>query len=165
LIVNSNHHDHLDQWLNHYGDPKTDTTNAILYYRLMLEKLISIKNGKERGAFEIYMNDIYGVPENVRMMDSGFSLHGIQLSMHGHSGINGARGSAKSLSKIGEKSIIGHSHTPCWVAGCLQVGMMCRSDLDYLSGPSSWLHSNAIIHKNGKRQLVNIIKGRWRAKR
>lgn len=163
LIVSSNHHDHLDQWLCHYGEPKNDYVNCELYYNLMWRKLKDIRYNKNRPAFQIYAEDIFGLPSNVQFMRDGFSLHDIQLSRHGDRGPNGARGSVTNLSKIGEKNTIGHVHSPAWQAGTTAVGTSSRKDLDYTKGsPSSWLHTHCVIHKNGKRQLVNIINGKWR---
>ena len=162
LIVNSNHDDHIDKWLN-ISDPKFDYVNAEIYHQLMYLKLTDIRAGKSRSALQIYLEDIYSVDNNkVKFIDDGFSLHGITLSMHGSTGPNGSRGSAQNLSKIGERSIIGHSHTPSIIGGLFCVGTSSLKKMDYTSGPSSWLHTHCIIHKNGKRQLITIIGGKWR---
>lgn len=164
LIVNSNHHDHLDQWLNNQS-VKHDYANAELFHYLMWKKLLAIKHShKERPALQIFMEDVYTMdPNKVRFMENGFSLHGILLSQHGHSGPSGQRGSIQNLSKIGERVVIGHSHSPGILAGAFQVGTLSQIDLDYAKGsPTGWIHTNCIIHKNGKRQLINVIGGKWR---
>jgi hypothetical protein len=84
--------------------------------------------------------------------------------MHGHRGPNGSRGSARNLANIGVRSVIGHSHSPNIFRGVHQVGTSSRLNLEYASGPSSWLHCHCVIHSNGKRQLVPIIDGDWRAR-
>jgi hypothetical protein len=33
---------------------------------------------------------------------------------------------------------------------------------EYTSGPSGWLNTHCVIYPNGKRSLLNIIKGKWR---
>ena len=162
LIVGSNHHDHVDQWLNN-GSVKHDYVNSILYHNLMWRKLTDIKVGNQRSAFRIFMEDIYKVAPNVRFIEDGFTLHGILLSCHGHKGPSGARGSVQNLAKIGEKIVIGHSHAPHILGGAWQTGTLSSLDLEYAMGsPSGWMHTNCIIHKNGKRQLVNIIDGKWK---
>jgi len=167
LIVNSNHDDHIDKWLN-ISDPKFDYVNAKIYYLLMYLKLRDIEEGLGRSALEIYLESVYKVDkrifhnDRVKFIEKGFSLHGITLSMHGDVGPNGSRGSAQNLSKIGEKSIIGHSHTPSIIGGLWCVGTSSVKKMDYTRGPSSWLHTHCIIHKNGKRQLITIIGGKWR---
>lgn len=163
MIVGSNHDDHLDQWLNQYGEPKNDYINAELYYHMMYRKLKEYKSGLDvRKAFQIYAEDIYKVDDNIRFMYDGFAIHDIQLSSHGHQGPNGSRGSASNLSKIGEKNVIGHSHSPHIIGNTYQVGLSGTKAMDYAKGsPSSWLHTHCVIHKNGTRQLVNIVKGKW----
>lgn len=163
LIVSSNHHDHLDQWLNN-GSVKHDYINAEIYHFLMWRKLLAIKNGEEeRNAFQIYLEDMYSAdPDKVRFMKDGFSLHGILLSEHGAHGPSGAKGSIQNLSRLGEKIVHGHCHSPGIMAGAMAVGTLSKIDLDYTSGATGWIHTNCIIHKNGKRQLVNVIGGKWR---
>ncbi|HET8686678.1 MAG TPA: hypothetical protein VFM18_08440, partial [Methanosarcina sp.] len=73
-----------------------------------------------------------------------------------------AKGSIQNLSKLGEKAIVGHSHSPGILGGCWQVGTLSKIDLDYTSGASGWIHTNCIIHENGKRQMINVINGKWR---
>lgn len=164
LIVDSNHSDHLGQWLGSYGEPKSDYINAEIYHNLMWRCLSDIKKGCNRSPFQIYVEDIFGVDKDrVQFMTDGFELSGIVLSMHGHRGSGGSRGSITNLSKIGEKSVIGHGHSPGIQAGCWQVGTLSRKDLDYVKGsPSGWLHTNCVIYPNGKRQLISSIAGCWR---
>jgi hypothetical protein len=167
-VIHSNHDDHLDQYLESFGDPKNDLVNALLYHQLSYLKLLELRNGflsntHARSALQIYAEDIYRVPSNVKFNIDELKIFDIELSMHGNSGPNGARGSRTNLAKIGERSIIGHSHTPGIRFGTWQVGNSADAKkMSYLSGPSSWLHSHCIIHKNGKRQLITIIDGRYR---
>ena len=94
--------------------------------------------------------------------DEPYMVHDIDVSQHGHRGPNGVRGSLTNLSKIGVKTVIGHRHSPGIMGGCWQVGTSSRYDLEYIQGPSSWLHCHCVIHANGKRQLLPIIEGKWR---
>jgi hypothetical protein len=82
--------------------------------------------------------------------------------MHGHLGANGARGGLRGFSKLGVKTIVGHSHTPGIIEGAYQVGTSSHLKLEYNDGPSSWLNTHALVYPNGKRTLINIIKGKWR---
>jgi len=88
---------------------------------------------------------------------------GIELGMHGNRGLNGSRGSIRNLRRIGVKSVIGHSHCPGIDEGCYQVGTSTRLRLDYNHGASSWLNAHGIVHADGKRQIVVIVDGNWRA--
>jgi hypothetical protein len=163
IIVESNHHDHVQKWLDS-SDPKLDLINSKFYHKLMYLVLDAIEKGDERSAFQIAAQEIFGLSEKVGEFPVGsFSLHDIELSMHGDRGPNGSRGSLNNLAKIGEKSVIGHSHTPGIQSGCWQVGTSSIMNLEYAKGPSSWLHTHCIIHKNGKRQLITIINGKWKA--
>ena len=82
--------------------------------------------------------------------------------MHGDKGPNGARGSRMNLRRIGVKSIIGHTHSCGIEEGCYQVGTSTALNLEYTSGPSSWLNTHCVVYASGKRSLINIIEGEWR---
>lgn len=94
--------------------------------------------------------------------DQSFMLGDVELSMHGHLGPNGSRGSRKNLARIGVKSIIGHSHSPGIEEGCYQTGTSTRLRLEYNHGASSWLNTHCLLNADGKRQLINIIDGRFK---
>ena len=96
---------------------------------------------------------------NVLRTDESFTVKGVELGMHGHRGPNGARGTLKSFSSIGVKSVTGHSHTPGIEGGAYQTGTSTNLRLEYTQGPSSWLHSHVVIYANGKRSHINIIDG------
>ena len=95
--------------------------------------------------------------------DESFTIEGIEVGYHGHYGLNGARGNRRSFARIGIKVVIGHTHSPGICEGAYQTGTMSRLRLEYVRGPSSWLHTDCVIYDNGKRTLVNIINGRTHA--
>jgi hypothetical protein len=161
LLVYGNHESHLDKWLN-VADPKKDLVNAKLYHKLMWMRLDGMDSGENSPVIMKYLAE--WLPESVcKQCPEGFTLHGILLSEHGDRGPNGARGSAQNLSKIGEKLVVGHSHAPKIIAGLHQTGTSSKLKLEYNKGPSSWMHTHCIVHKNGKRQMINIIHGKWRS--
>jgi hypothetical protein len=86
----------------------------------------------------------------------------IELGMHGHLGPNGVRGTARNLSAIGTRSVVGHAHSAAIYQGVYQVGASSYMRLEYNAGPSSWTHSHVVIHRNGKRQMIHILGCRWR---
>lgn len=92
-----------------------------------------------------------------------YKLHGIEVGCHGDLGANGSRGSIRTVSKNLGNCFVGHSHTPGIFRGAWQVGTSTYLRLGYNQGPSSWLNTHGIINPNGKRQLVNIINGKYRA--
>lgn len=166
IIISSNHNSHLLQWLNE-ANPKVDPRNALLYHELMY---LMLKETRMVGSIVEYPNPLKlwadaNYSENGMQFigeQESFKIHNIELGYHGHRGINGARGSIVGFSKLGNKTIVGHSHSPGISGGCYQVGTSSKLQLDYNFGASSWNHADCLIHKNGKRQMIFIIKGKWR---
>lgn len=175
LIVRSNHDEAFDRWLRE-ADPKKDPENAVFYhymkyhqYRNVVETPTSYKT---IDAFEFWCKN----PESatgLKNLDKTIflsrdekhpkrTIKGIEIGYHGDQGPNGTRGSLANLSKIGPKLVIGHSHSPGILHGTYQVGVSARTDLEYASGPSSWLHTHCLIYPDGHRTLIHIVKGKWR---
>lgn len=164
VVVASNHDDFLRRWILS-SDWRSDPANARFY----LETAMAMFDGTKMGPggaeypspFAYWLRKllpdatVLGANESCRVGD-------IELGMHGDRGPNGARGSAKNLSRIGVKSVIGHSHSPKISEGCYQAGTSTRLRLEYNAGPSSWLNTHCVIYANGKRALLNIIEGEWR---
>jgi hypothetical protein len=60
--------------------------------------------------------------------------------------------------------VIGHSHSPGIEGGCYQTGTSSRLVLEYSAGsPSGWMNTHCVVYANGKRALLNAVKGKWRA--
>lgn len=164
-IVASNHNDHLLRWLREV-DPKQEPWNAKLYHQLMYMMLerteMTFEGAKYPDPFELYA--MPRLNNNVHFIGRGENLimHDIQMSAHGDVGTNGARGSRKQFSILPEKYIIGHSHSPGIEKGTYQVGTSSNLKLEYNVGASSWHHCHCVVYKNGKRQLIFIVNGKWR---
>lgn len=169
VVVGSNHHDHIRRFVEE-TDWREDLTNAEIYLQLALQMVQNTKMTK-RGAdtidpFEWFMAERL----SDRLRDrthfvgrSSYRVKGVELGMHGDAGPNGARGSIQNISRIGARSIIGHSHTAGVKHGVYQVGTS-TGELEYSRGsPSSWSNTHAILYPNSKRTLVTVVKGRWRA--
>lgn len=168
VFVASNHIDHLGQWVRS-TDPRRDPTNAMiwaeLYHALCVHAEMGAGGAKTIDPF-VYLAKRQMASANRSVFlgrDQSYAVEGIELSLHGDKGPNGARGARKAFDKVGVRSIVGHSHSPGITGGVYQVGTSSRYDLEYASGPSSWLHTHCIVYRNGKRSLVNIIGDRWRA--
>ena len=173
FIVKSNHDEHFDRWLREV-EPKQDPENARFYHYMKYHQYDSIKPtntgfssldpfefwcnnpDKERGLSKKHLVKILG-------RDESLMINNIELAFHGDKGSNGSRGSVMNLSKIGPKLIIGHSHSPSIYEGAYQVGTSSYLDLEYKSGADSWLHTHCIVYPDGKRTLVSVIFGKWRA--
>jgi len=82
--------------------------------------------------------------------------------VHGDKGPNGSRGSVKSMEVSYGQSITGHSHTPEIVRGAWQTGTSTYLKLGYNKGASSWLQSSCLLYKDGSRQLINVINGKYK---
>jgi hypothetical protein len=166
VVVPSNHDEHLARWVKE-ADWKRDPTNAEFYLDTALHMVRSAKleaNGATWADPFHYWFDKLHPKHNINLLDRNqtFTVKDIELSMHGDKGSNGSRGTLVGLSKIGVKSIIGHSHTPGIREGAYQTGTSSYLRLEYNSGPSSWMHAHCLIYPNGKRCLINIIGDTWR---
>jgi hypothetical protein len=166
VIVAANHtDDFLARWIAEH-DWRDDPTNADFYLETALHMVRATKMG-DGGAeypspFKFWV-DRAAVPQlRVLDRDESFVRKNVALDMHGDKGPNGARGSIRNLRRVGVKSIIGHGHSPGEDEGATQVGTLSRLRLEYNKGPSSWLHANAFLGDDGKRQLVVIVDGRYR---
>jgi hypothetical protein len=163
--VASNHDSFLARWVVSQ-DWRVDPTNAEFYLRTALEL---VKRTSLQASGTVYPNPLgYWIEQRrdprikVLRQDESFTRAGVELSMHGDLGPNGARGSVANLRRIGVRSVVGHSHSPAINEGCYQVGTSTNLKLEYNAGPSGWLNTHCILHRDGKRQLINIINGAWR---
>lgn len=162
-VVNSNHDDHLAKWLDQF-DYKRDVRNAEIWFNLQAARYKFIRRGTGRhrpflqGALSALNTGIRFLKE-----DESLTLAGVECGMHGHRGANGARGSLAGFARMGVRSIVGHSHSAGIQDGAYQVGTLSKLRKGYNKGPSSWSHTNALIYPSGKRTLITIKDGRWRA--
>ena len=167
VFVPSNHPDALAKWVKR-ADWRSDPVNAKFLLRTALVMLDAAAMG-DAGAHTV-CPFVYWAKQKLKTAkrsvflkrDESFMVKGIELGYHGDAGPNGARGSRMGFSKIGVKVVIGHSHSPGIRDGAYQVGLNARIRLEYNHGPSSWLHTDCVVYKNGKRSLINIIDGEWR---
>lgn len=167
IVVPSNHDDFLSRWIIN-KDWRSAPSNSDFYLETALamvrSTVLDSSGTRYASPFTYWGRRHFGDSNGVRFLDrdESVALKGVELSMHGDRGPNGARGSLKNLRRIGVKFIIGHSHTPGEDEGGMQVGTSTRLRLEYNSGPSGWLNTDAIIYANGKRTLINYIDGEYR---
>lgn len=164
-IIGSNHNEHLTKWLNEC-DPKKEPWNAKFYHLMMYLVLEGIDSkGVIPDPLEIYANKFKNLDDRSFTFlgrNDELKVMGITLSSHGDQGNNGSRGSRDQFALLPDKSIIGHTHSPGIEKGCYQVGTSSSLRLDYNKGASSWHHCHCLVHRNGKRQLIFITKGKFR---
>jgi hypothetical protein len=172
-VVKSNHDEAFDKWLQRC-DPKIDPENAQFFHWMKYNQAKHIQMTKTGfdsiDPFEFWCNNPdrqTGLKNKKKTKFLGrgkpLTVNGVELGFHGDFGLNGARGSSKSFSKIGTKTVIGHGHYPEIYEGCYRVGVSARLDLEYQKGQcSNWMHTHCVVYPDGKRTLINIIKGKWK---
>lgn len=165
VIVASNHNEFLDRYLDEGRYLKDHLNKSYATYLVN-----SVLNDNEKNPLKFAINNcgVLSKEEKKRVRwldrDEDFKLHGIELGAHGDKGSNGTRASANSLERAYHNIICGHSHSPKIMRGVWIAGVNCKLKLDYNVGPSSWIHANIVLNKNGCRQLLTIINGKWKLK-
>jgi hypothetical protein len=165
VVVDSNHNGHFMKWLESDKNAN-DYQNAQVFAETRAGILPEIISKGFCDPFEWWARKLLKSYRKTKFLgpNDSYSVHGIELSFHGDFGINGARGSALSFSKVASKTVIGHGHSPYIVDGCSQVGTSSLLDMGYNSrGASSWMKSHVIIYANGKRTHIHVIVDRWRS--
>ena len=168
-VVQSNHDRHLERWLKE-ADWRTDPVNAEFYTACTAAYLKAVRAGESFNALEWAVTRLGKLPK-VKWLDADEShvickdaSGGVEMGLHGDLGPNGARGSIRNLARLGRKVCIGHSHSAGIFNGAWQTGVTAKLGMDYAKGaPSSWSHSHILVHANGKRQMVTVFNGKWRA--
>ena len=168
VFVFSNHPDALRRWVEE-SDPREDPENCVFWARTF-QAMCEGSRWTDTGArtidpFAYWAMRKLKTARQAKFLarDESHTIKGIEVGYHGHRGPNGARGTRGAFGKVGVKTIIGHSHSPGIKDGVYQVGTSSRLNLEFVEGPSSWLHTHAVIYRNGKRSLINIVEGKWRA--
>lgn len=165
-IVPSNHDDRLHQMFNKIDWRNETPKNALAYLTVARTVMAKIVNGEDFNLLQIALDSVFQA-ENVNWLNYGDSLmiEDVQCGLHGHIGANGGPASPNGFAKSGQKTFIGHSHSATIRGGCYQVGASCDLHQSYnKKGPSSWSHHSGVIYRGGKRTLVHIKNGQYRAK-
>lgn len=171
VVVPSNHNDALERWLRE-ADPREDPANAHFWFRANAAIYEAIERNDE--GFDVFrwalaqadaraMEDIVFPPRGgsyVVCQASG----GIECAIHGDQGINGARGSPNNLLRVATRMNTGHAHSPSILDGIYTAGLCGKMDQGY-NNPmlGSWSHTQVIVYPSGKRTLLTLIRGKWRA--
>lgn len=166
-VIDDNHGRHVDRWLKE-ADWRQDLPNARTILELNKRWLDAIDAGEEDDFVPLETAlRLMGYGEHARFMSldsknpDRLSLvvcpahgGGIELAHHGDLGPGGSRGSAKALSKLGRKNVVGHSHAPGIWGGTYVAGVTGNLRMKYNRGPSAWAHAHVAIYPNGKRQVL-----------
>lgn len=161
-IVPSNHNDFLYRYLNDKRFVK-DYENLDFVARVLLPKVL---NGEDPA--KVLVEHFLDAKEKARIVwwkeDEDFRYAGVQLAAHGDRGPNGGKGNIMNQEEAYGPCIVGHSHTPGIYREAYQVGTTTFRKLRYAKGPSSWMQTSCLLYRNGSRQLINCIDGKWRKK-
>ena len=156
----------IEKWLQE-ADYRKDPKNAELFLELQLRMYQAIRNGERDFNVLQYALGNRAAPDGVRFLnaDESFTVcrGQIECGMHGHLGPNGARGTPLGLSRMGRKANTAHTHSAGILDGLYVAGSSTVRDMGYNHGPSSWSHSHVVTYPNGKRSIVTMWDGRWRA--
>lgn len=169
VVVNSNHDNMLDRWLRE-ADYRRDPVNAIFFLRAQLAKYQAIERGDDGFlSVETAMRQL-GVPNHVRFLreDESYiicpdSRGGIECGQHGHLGPGGSRGSVSNYARMGRRANRGHDHGAAIFEGIFTAGTCSRRELGWNAGPDNWSHSHIVTYRNGKRAIITMWEGGWRA--
>jgi hypothetical protein len=170
VIVFSNHDDALAKWLK-TADYKLDAANARFFLACDLAMHEAIEAGEAR--FNVFRWALGRADarelDGIDFVDDDASFvicqaaGGVECGMHGHLGINGARGSPASFTKTAVKMNTGHTHSPGILDGVYTAGLSGLMDQGYNRGLSSWEQAHVVTYPSGKRTLITLRDGRWRA--
>jgi hypothetical protein len=166
-IIRSNHHDHLDRWLDN-PVAGVQSNNLFWWYYLQAMRIkIGINENKIVKALPLALRYLanqqdYDVsflkfPSDLDPLKTGAFRH-----VHGDEGVNGSRGGATVLSKVEDRLIAGHGHSFIINGGYTQVGHTSHDPAIYTKGYNCSRHGGAVVYANGQETLIPVIKGKFR---
>jgi hypothetical protein len=170
-IVHSNHHDHMGRWLEEQ-DGRFDPKNVEFWTDMQQLVWRQLRKGAEKpNYFKLMVEHL--APDLLTdyiILDPDSSIvicpdknGGIECAMHGHAGPNGGRGSPQAFAKLGRKATLGHYHAAGILDGVWWGGTCAKLDPDWTTGPGAMSHSHVVTYPNGKRAIVTMWAGKWRA--
>lgn len=165
VVVESNHDMAFHRWLRE-ADVKKDPENARFYYECnaLVHKWIEDGVDEQNNIYEHVIRKFTSLPGVIFLRENdSYLVKGIECGQHGHRGINGARGTSRAFRAIGRKCNLGHSHSAGIIDGVYTAGVVGKLDMGYNKGASSWSHSHILTYGNGKRAIVTMKNGKWRA--
>ena len=95
-------------------------------------------------------------------VNSSFKINGIENAAHGHLGQSGKRNpTLEGIRNAYGKCNVAHSHSGAIHKGVYRAGTKTKMFVGYNNGPSTWTHSDVVQHRDGSRQLVTSINGKF----
>ena len=152
-VVRSNHDEFFDRWVNSHNW-KNDIPNAQTYL-----ELASMAIKSDIGIIPTIITEATNGAVNCLGYNESHKVMDIELSLHGHAGNNGAKGSIAQFRKLSNKGISAHNHGFAVLDGWMQVGSCTDRFQHFNKGTAGAAHAHAIITNNGKRQLLILSGG------
>jgi hypothetical protein len=156
-----NHEDFLKRYLCD-GEFMKQPQNKIVAMKLTiaLEEM-------EVMPFEFAMRELFPIAnqDKVRFLgiNDSFKVNGIENGAHGHMGKGGRRNpTLGELEDCYGAANVGHNHSAAIFRSVFRHGTSTKLQLSYNDGPSAWTMTHTVQHRNGSRQLITNIKGKWR---
>lgn len=160
FMASSNHNDFLSRYINDKRFVK-DYENLDFVARVLLTPVL---NGEDPA--KILVEHFLTKEERARIVwwkeDEDYRYAGVQLAAHGDRGPNGSRGTIRNQGECFGACVVAHSHTPGIDREAFQVGTSTFRKLGYSRGPSSWMQTSCLVYRNGARQLINCIDGKYK---
>lgn len=152
-MLNSNHHDFLDQYLDQARYIGDNRINYELAHRMVVMKL----DGK------LPLKEYLDPEGKMEWLDPYQDLYieGFQVNAHGHMGPDGARGSNVNLEKVYGKVMKAHDHKVAKRYGLVSCGHFSANRHGYNKGPSTWLKGLGVLYKSGQVQTITVIDNEW----
>lgn len=163
VIVKSNHDEFLDRYLES-GRYITDPHN-LGFSLTLVEGQIS---GLDPLKLAVEKVGVLSADQSQRIVwlkrDDDYKIGDIECGSHGDKGANGSRGGLSSLETAYGNGVFGHVHSPKIVRGVWMVGTSTYLKVGYNVGPSGWANSGVLVYKNGCRQMIFSIYGKYKIK-
>ena len=162
VVVHSNHDAALLLWMKDV-DVAKDVVNVKFWHKLNYYYHQRLDNGERNIDPFMYHLKSKGCTAQFLKPDESFKRAGIEFGMHGHMGVNGARGSSMSFKKMNTKVNVGHTHSPNIINGVYTSGVSGLMEMGYNKGVTTWAQAHILTYQNGKRAIVVLKNGEWRA--
>lgn len=171
-VIDSNHDLALERYIRE-GRYRMDGKNFayglqldVAYHAWRAEVADALDTGKDVPNFSLLeyamrqinpLNHVHWIYDG-----NSFVVDGVECGHHGFRGANGAKGTIAGFATLGRKMSIGDKHSPEIMDGVYCAGVL-ELQHGYNKGPSGWAVACVVQYQNGKRTLVTLQKGKWRA--
>jgi hypothetical protein len=151
VIQSSNHHNHIDQWIERWEKPKT--LEHVQDFHQFLGYWLKAK-ADGTSTFEEWVRASMELPDEFSFTNVKQPFKsGDRVYFHGHEGYRGA--SLTALAQLPVPTVSGHRHRPGRVHHAIGVGALCRAqDIKYHTGVENWAIARSVEYSNGVAELI-----------